>query len=169
MTTPEPANKPATPAAPDTDKAPAAPHTDKAPAAPAGPAAPAASAEEPTATAADNATATATAADKATATAATADKATAAADKPAEGEGTAIRTTDITAGPGGVMTNEVGVITGDLTLRTEYAAGKVTVHVQYQDADEWYVVTGGKAKLADVADLDAVHSIVVGILNRPEG
>jgi hypothetical protein len=171
MTTPEPANKPTTPAAPHTDKAPAAPHTDKAPAAPAGPAAPAASAEEPTATAADNATATATAtaADKATATAAAADKATAAADKPAEGDGTAIRTTDITAGPGGVMTNEVGVITGDLTLRTEYAAGKVTVHVQYQDADEWYVVTGGKAKLADVADLDAVHSIVVGILNRPEG
>jgi hypothetical protein len=79
------------------------------------------------------------------------------------------RTTDITAGPGGVMTNEVGVITGDLTLRTAYAAGKVTVHVQYKDADEWYVVTGGKAKLADVADLDAVHSIVAAILNRPEG
>ncbi len=88
---------------------------------------------------------------------------------PAEADGTAIRTTDITAGPGGVMTNEVGVITGDLTLRTEYAAGKVTVHVQYKDADEWYVVTGSKAKLADVADLDAVHSIVAGILNRPEG
>jgi hypothetical protein len=79
------------------------------------------------------------------------------------------KSTDITAGPGGVMTNEVGVITGDLTLRTEYAAGKVTVHVQYREADEWYVVTGGRAKLTDPADLDAVHSIVVGLLNRPEG
>jgi hypothetical protein len=79
------------------------------------------------------------------------------------------KSSDIVPGPGGVMTNEVGVITGELTLRTEYAAGKVTVHVQYKDADEWYVVTGGKAKLADVADLDAVHSIVVGLLNRPEG
>ena len=77
--------------------------------------------------------------------------------------------TDITAGPGGVMTNEVGVITGDLTLRTEYAAGKVTVHVQYKDADEWYVVTGGKAALKDPADAEAVHKIVVGLLNRPEG
>jgi hypothetical protein len=79
------------------------------------------------------------------------------------------RTTDITAGPGGVMTNEVGVITGDLTLRTDYADGKVTVHVQYKDAEEWYVVTGGKAELKDPADAAAVHKIVAGILNRPEG
>jgi hypothetical protein len=79
------------------------------------------------------------------------------------------KTTDITAGPGGVMTDEVGVITGDLTLRTAFADGTVTVHVQYKDADEWYVVTGGKAPLKDEADLDAVHAIVVGILNRPDG
>ena len=67
------------------------------------------------------------------------------------------------------MTDEVGVITGDLTLRTEVTDGTVIVHVQYKDADEWYVVTGGRAPLKDEADLDAVHTIVVGILNRPEG
>jgi hypothetical protein len=78
--------------------------------------------------------------------------------------------TDITAGPGGVMTNEVGVITGELTVRTEVAeSGKLTVHVQYKEAEEWYVLTGGRATLKDPADLDAVHKIVVGILNRPEG
>jgi hypothetical protein len=77
--------------------------------------------------------------------------------------------TDVTAGPGGVMTDEVGVITGELTLRTEYADGTVTVRVQYKDADEWYTVTGAKAPLADEADVDAVHTIVAGILNRPEG
>ncbi|MDT5029935.1 MAG: hypothetical protein QOC94_106 [Actinoplanes sp.] len=77
--------------------------------------------------------------------------------------------TDITAGPGGVMTDEVGVITGDLTLRTDYAGGKVTVNVQYKDAEEWYVVTGGKANLKDPADVTAVHDIVAAILNRPEG
>ena len=79
------------------------------------------------------------------------------------------RTTDITAGQGGVMTDEVGVITGDLTLRTDYADGKVTVNVQYKDAEEWYVVTGGKAELKDPADAAAVHKIVAGVLNRPEG
>ena len=78
-------------------------------------------------------------------------------------------TTDITAGPGGVMTDEVGVITGDLTVRTEYAGGRVTVRVQYKDADEWYAVTGGSAPLSDEADLEAVHTLVVGLLNRPSG
>ena len=84
------------------------------------------------------------------------------------GEG-ASETTDITAGPGGVMTDEVGVITGDLTLRSELADGEVTLRVQYKEAEEWYVVTGGRAPLADPADLRAVHRIAVGLLNRPEG
>jgi hypothetical protein len=79
------------------------------------------------------------------------------------------RSTDLTAGQGGVMTDEVGVVTGDLTLRTELSGDQVTVHVQYKDADEWYAVTGAKATLKDPADLDAVHAVAVGILNRPEG
>ncbi|MGY0004979.1 hypothetical protein [Micromonospora sp. I033] len=79
------------------------------------------------------------------------------------------RTSDITAGPGGVMTDEVGVVTGDLTLRTEYADGQVTLRVQYKDADEWYAVTGGRVPLADPAALDAVHTVAVALLNRPEG
>jgi hypothetical protein len=80
------------------------------------------------------------------------------------------RTADIVAGPGGVMTDEVGVITGELTLRTELDdAGQVTLRVQYREADEWYVVTGGRAALADPRDLDAVHTIATGLLDRPEG
>jgi hypothetical protein len=79
------------------------------------------------------------------------------------------RTTDIVAGQGGVMTDEVGVITGDLTLRTELSGDQVTVRAQYKDADEWYAVTGTRTTLKDPADIDAVHSVAVGILNRPEG
>ncbi|MET8232923.1 hypothetical protein ABZS77_19850 [Micromonospora sp. NPDC005298] len=79
------------------------------------------------------------------------------------------RTADIVPGPGGVMTDEVGVVTGELTLRTEYADGRVTLRVQYKDADEWYAVTGGSVALADPAGLDAVHSVAVGLLHRPEG
>jgi len=86
-----------------------------------------------------------------------------------EGAGAQQRTSDITAGPGGVMTDEVGVVTGELTLRTEYADGQVTLRVQYKDADEWYAVTGGRVPLADPAGLDAVHTIAVALLNRPEG
>jgi hypothetical protein len=80
------------------------------------------------------------------------------------------RTTDIKAGPGGVMTDEVGVVTGDLTLRTALDdAGNAVLAVQYKDAAEWYTVTGAKAKLADPADLEAVHGVAVALLNRPEG
>ncbi|MFD2766739.1 hypothetical protein [Micromonospora eburnea] len=85
------------------------------------------------------------------------------------GTGAQQRVSDITAGPGGVMTDEVGVVTGELTLCTEYADGQVTLRVQYKDADEWYSVTGGRVPLADPAGLDAVHAIAVALLNRPEG
>ncbi|MCM4077446.1 hypothetical protein [Paractinoplanes hotanensis] len=78
-------------------------------------------------------------------------------------------TTDIVAGQGGVMTDEVGVVTGDLTLRTEVDGFDVTVRVQYKDADEWYTVTGAKAPVQDPRDADAIHAVAVGILNRPEG
>jgi hypothetical protein len=80
------------------------------------------------------------------------------------------RSTDIVPGPGGVMTVEVGVVTGPLTLRTELAdSGDVTLKVQYKDADEWYTVQGGTVHLADKADLDPVHTVAVGLLNRPDG
>ncbi len=79
-------------------------------------------------------------------------------------------TVDITAGPGGVMTDEVGVVTGDLTLRTEVdESGRVTLRVQYKDADEWYTVTGGRASVTDPADAKAVHDVAAGLLHRPEG
>lgn len=78
-------------------------------------------------------------------------------------------TTDITAGPGGVMTDEVGVVTGELTLRTELHEGHAVLRVQYKDAAEWYAVTGGRVALADPADVAAVHGIAVGLLDRPEG
>lgn len=80
------------------------------------------------------------------------------------------RTADITAGPGGVMTDEVGVVTGELTLRTDLdPAGQVTLRVQYREADEWYDVTGARVSLADPGDLAAVHQLAVALLDRPLG
>jgi len=80
------------------------------------------------------------------------------------------RTTDIKPGPGGVMTDEVGVVTGDLTLRTDVDdKGTVAVRVQYKDAAEWYTVTGARGQLTDPRDAEAVHAIAVALLHRPEG
>lgn len=77
--------------------------------------------------------------------------------------------TDITAGPGGVMTDEVGVVTGDLTLYTEVSGATAQIKVQYKDAAEWYTVTGTKTTLKDPADAQALHAIATGILHRPTG
>jgi hypothetical protein len=78
------------------------------------------------------------------------------------------RTTDIVALPGGVMTDEVGVVTGELTLRSELSRGTYVLAVQYKGAAEWYHVTGTKARLHRKDDLDAMHAQAVALLNRPE-
>ncbi|MFF4867109.1 hypothetical protein ACWCRF_27550 [Streptomyces sp. NPDC002405] len=47
------------------------------------------------------------------------------------------------AGPGGAMTDEVGVITGELTVTTSLLPdGRAGIAIQYTDADEWYTLTG---------------------------
>ncbi|MFE9572828.1 hypothetical protein ACFYMW_30530 [Streptomyces sp. NPDC006692] len=56
----------------------------------------------------------------------------------------------VTAGPGGAMTDEVGVITGDLTIQTTRRPDQlVTVATQYTGADEWYTLTGRPAAVPD--------------------
>jgi hypothetical protein len=77
-------------------------------------------------------------------------------------------TTDIVAGPGGVMTDEVGVVTGDLTLRSDVADGTYVLTVQYRDAEEWYTVTGATTRARKDA-LNALHALAVALLNRPDG
>jgi hypothetical protein len=80
------------------------------------------------------------------------------------------RSTDIVNNAGGIMTDEVGVVTGELTLRSELADdGTMLLRVQYKDADEWYTVTDGSATIGCDCAYDAVHRLVVGLLDRPEG
>ncbi|GAA1035213.1 hypothetical protein GCM10009557_42260 [Virgisporangium ochraceum] len=77
-------------------------------------------------------------------------------------------TADIVAGPGGVMTDEVGVVTGDLTLRSDVVDGSYVLKVRYKDAEEWYTVTGATTRARRDA-LDALHTLAVALLNRPDG
>ncbi|GAA5197127.1 hypothetical protein GCM10023322_67700 [Rugosimonospora acidiphila] len=69
-----------------------------------------------------------------------------------------------------MWTEEVGVVTGQLTLRTELSDDlSLTLRVQYKDADEWYVIRGGRVRLGDADDLEPVHRLMLGVLDRPEG
>ncbi|MCO1579605.1 hypothetical protein M8C13_28020 [Crossiella sp. SN42] len=74
------------------------------------------------------------------------------------------------AGPGGVMTDDVGVITGDLELLTRCdPAGEVTTLVTYEGAEEWYRLTGGSTHLHDAKDHEPLHRTLAAVLDRPNG
>ncbi|NUT51259.1 MAG: hypothetical protein HOV94_28750 [Saccharothrix sp.] len=73
------------------------------------------------------------------------------------------------AGPGGVMTDEVGVVTGDLELRTTLDGDTLRATVRYEGAEEWYAITGASCRLADPRDHEAVHAVLLGVLDRPKG
>ncbi|WP_285942228.1 hypothetical protein [Actinomadura xylanilytica] len=66
----------------------------------------------------------------------------------------------VTAGPGGVMTVEVGVVTGDLTVVTTVRDDKAHIAVQYTGADEWYTLQGSPVPLRGRTGAD-VHREVL--------
>jgi hypothetical protein len=75
-------------------------------------------------------------------------------------------TKDIQAPPGGVMTDEVGTITGDLTMKPEVSTdGTVCLRVQYTGAEEWYRVTDAEIKV-DPHDANAVEQAQQELLSR---
>ncbi|MGW6984994.1 hypothetical protein ACWGE1_37005 [Streptomyces sp. NPDC054932] len=75
---------------------------------------------------------------------------------------------EVLAGPGGAMTDEVGVITGPLTLRTTApAGGLVRFDVQYKDADEWYTLTGSPR--AHHGDPAALHAAALAAIRAGGG
>ncbi|MER6383450.1 hypothetical protein ACWDBD_34335 [Streptomyces sp. NPDC001118] len=59
------------------------------------------------------------------------------------------------------MTEEVGVITGELTVATKALAdGRAHVAIQYAQADEWYTLTGSPSPIPP-AGLAALHQEVL--------
>jgi hypothetical protein len=79
-------------------------------------------------------------------------------------------TSTVTAGPGGAMTDEVGVITGDLTVTTTLTDDRHSAHVavQYTGADEWYTLTGSPAPIPQ-GGLAAYHRDLLGRIRRGHG
>ncbi|WP_330334163.1 hypothetical protein OHS33_33440 [Streptomyces sp. NBC_00536] len=70
---------------------------------------------------------------------------------------------EVVAGPGGAMTDEVGVVTGDLTLRTTARpGGGALVEIQYTGAEEWYRLTAGPHRLEGTPH--AVHLAALALV-----
>jgi hypothetical protein len=76
--------------------------------------------------------------------------------------------TTFNASPDGVLTAEVGVITGELELRSRRTAdGVVRLEIRYARAAEWYRLPGGDYHLHDPRDLATLHDALVAVLTRP--
>ncbi len=67
---------------------------------------------------------------------------------------------------GGVMTHEVGAITGDLDVETTLIGDRVDAKVRYADADEWYTPLGSPIPLGS-GDLRRVHRQILERLTTP--
>jgi hypothetical protein len=70
---------------------------------------------------------------------------------------------------GGVMTDEVGVVTGDLEIATRLLnAGVFDVRVRYAGAEEWYTVAGSPVSADGRSSLaEELHEHVVEYLTTP--
>lgn len=66
----------------------------------------------------------------------------------------------------GVMTNEVGVISGELELRTTCQEdGTLELKIAYVGAIDVYTLPGNYC-VHDVRDHDVIHQMLVNVLNR---
>ncbi|NJP90247.1 hypothetical protein HCN51_12440 [Nonomuraea sp. FMUSA5-5] len=61
------------------------------------------------------------------------------------------------------MTEDVGIITGELTVRTVVAGDQVSVRVQYLNADEWYELEGSPLPPPTTSGPDLREKIVQAI------
>jgi len=73
---------------------------------------------------------------------------------------------------GGVMTAEVGAVTGDLEIATRPGARGVEAAVRYAGSDEWYTVQGSpigssKAGSLSPSDFRELHERIVRHLTTP--
>jgi hypothetical protein len=74
--------------------------------------------------------------------------------------------TGFTPGPGGVLTDDAGVVTGELTLHTEVLPdGRAMLFVQDPDGEDWYTVAGGHYQLDDVRLAEDLHRAAVTLLS----
>ncbi|MGW6566755.1 hypothetical protein [Streptomyces sp. NPDC054975] len=70
-------------------------------------------------------------------------------------------TPGVYTGRGGVLTDEVGAVTGDLTVHTTWADGEARVAVQYTGASDWFTMAGSPVPCSSEAESRDLHEAVV--------
>ncbi|MEU7022995.1 hypothetical protein ABZ990_20370 [Streptomyces sp. NPDC046203] len=70
-------------------------------------------------------------------------------------------TTGVYTGGGGVLTDEVGVLTGDVTVHTTFVDGEARVAVQYSGASDWFTMSGSPVPCGSEPESRDLHDAVV--------
>ncbi|WP_149182266.1 hypothetical protein [Streptomyces sp. TRM49041] len=70
-------------------------------------------------------------------------------------------TVEVFAGAGGVRTDEVGIVTGDLTVHTTWHDTEADVAVQYSGGSDWFTLTGSPVPCRSEAESRALHQVAV--------
>lgn len=70
-------------------------------------------------------------------------------------------TPGVYTGRGGVLTEEVGAVTGDLTVHTTWADGEARVAVQYSGASDWFTMSGSPVPCATELESRELHEAAV--------
>lgn len=70
-------------------------------------------------------------------------------------------TCGVFSGRGGVLTEEVGVLSGDLTVHTTWADDTAQVTVQYSGAIDWFTMSGSPVACCSEEDSRRLHDAVV--------
>lgn len=70
-------------------------------------------------------------------------------------------TLGVFAGTGGVRTEEVGVVSGDLTVHTTWTERQAEVAVQYSGASDWFTLAGSPVPCRSEEESRSLHQSVV--------
>ncbi|MBB1242350.1 hypothetical protein GL263_01980 [Streptomyces durbertensis] len=70
-------------------------------------------------------------------------------------------TTNVFTGSAGVRSDELGVMTGDVTVHTTWDGSQAYVAVQYSGASDWYTMSGSPVACQSEADSRNLHQAVV--------
>ncbi|MEV6396230.1 hypothetical protein AB0M39_15880 [Streptomyces sp. NPDC051907] len=75
----------------------------------------------------------------------------------------------IYAGAGGVLTEDIGVIHGDLTVHTTWTEGEAQVAVQYSGAADWFVLAGSPVPCPSEEASRTLHQNIVEAMRDESG
>jgi len=73
------------------------------------------------------------------------------------------------SGKGGAMTEEIGAVTGELTVHTTWIEGEAHFSVQYVGAENWFTLAGSPVPATDEAQARELHQQAVAAVQRGQG